>query len=211
MLPAMTLLTFGCFAGSTPQPGATEQREVNFSAKDSMSLVKGVLRSEGVLFTPDSDDSLTTLWSPADNRPTLAQSLIGSQPRYRYRVRVVPRGPKQSDLVASLLTEDVPPDELERYKASRRLDLFNKFDHLAAAFPPAFSEPQSGGVIFSVLPDEDLKALAKRATGNAENWRRIAGDNGLSSPSQVKPFQTIWVRDSLLKQADGAGAVRGSQ
>jgi hypothetical protein len=203
------LLACGCFAAATPQPSATEQREVSFSAKDTMSLVKGVLRSEGVLFTSDSADSLTTLWSAADNQPTLAQSLIGRQPRYRYHVEVEPTGPRRSKLIISLLTENVPPDEIERYKASSRLDFFNKFERLAAAFPPAPREPRTGGVIFSVLPDEDLKALAKRATGNPDNWRQIADDNGLASPSQVKPFQTIWVRDSLLKRADGLGSAPG--
>jgi hypothetical protein len=204
-LAVAAALLFGCFANSEPSPSATEQRRVNFSTKNSMQLVEGVLRSDGILFTRDSDNSLTTLWSPADNQPSFTQSLFGIQPRYRYHVQVVPQGPGQSELVVSLIAENIPTTQLEQYQASRRLDLFKKFDRLAAAFPPAPSEPRSGGVIFSVLPNEDLKMLAKRATGNVENWRQIARDNGLSSPSQVKPFQTIWVRDSLLKPADGAG------
>ncbi len=193
------LLMFGCFARSESQPSASEGRLVNFSAKDSMNLVKGVLRSDGVLFIRDSDDSLTTLWSSADTTQTFFQSLISGSPRYRYRVEVVPRSANQSEIVVNLFTENIPSDEIERFQASQRLNLFNKFEHLAAKFPPAPSAPRKGGVLFSVLPNEDLKALAKRATGNADNWRQIANDNGLSSPSQVKPFETIWVRNSLLQ------------
>jgi hypothetical protein len=51
------------------------------------------------------------------------------------------------------------------------------------------------------LPKEDLKALAKRATGDANNWQEIAKDNGLTSAADVTPFQNVWVRNSLLKQS----------
>ena len=46
----------------------------------------------------------------------------------------------------------------------------------------------------------DLKGLAKRVTGNEENWRQIAKDNSLNSPTDVAPFQSIWVANNLLKK-----------
>jgi len=36
-------------------------------------------------------------------------------------------------------------------------------------------------------------------TGDPENWKVIADQNGLTSPTDVTPFQTIWVPDGLIK------------
>jgi hypothetical protein len=59
------------------------------------------------------------------------------------------------------------------------------------------------------MPHEDLKGLAQRVTGSADNWQLIAKDNGLRSPTDVAPFQSIWVRNSLLNQGNtGAAAGR---
>jgi hypothetical protein len=97
-------------------------------------------------------------------------------------------------------TESIPDDLLNSYKASNRFALFKEIDEMAAKSPPASSSPTSGGVNFTLLPKEDLKALAKRATGSANNWQEIAKDNGLTSAADVTPFQNVWVRNSLLKQ-----------
>jgi hypothetical protein len=97
-------------------------------------------------------------------------------------------------------TEGIPDEQLSSYKASNRFALFKEIDELALNSPPASSTPPSGGVNFTLLPNEDLKALATRATGSAQNWQIIAKDNGLSSPSDVTPFQNVWVRNNLLKR-----------
>lgn len=180
------------------QVAALEEHEVNYSASDSMKTLKGVLRGEGILFDETSSHELVTLWSKADESPTFFQSLLGQEPRYRYRITLLPEGQNRTRLRVELETEHLPPADAERYKASTRLNLFKKFDELAAQFPPTPSTPKSGGVIFSLLPNEDLKAFAKRTTGNEANWRQIAQDNGIASPADVKPFQTLWVRNSLL-------------
>jgi hypothetical protein len=70
---------------------------------------------------------------------------------------------------------------------------------LASRFPPKSGVPGSGGVNFTLLPNEDLKALARRVTGNPDNWHQIAEDNGLKSDTDVSPFENVWVRNSLLK------------
>jgi hypothetical protein len=98
-------------------------------------------------------------------------------------------------------TESIPDESLASYKASSRFDLFKEIDELAAKFPPPSQHPTSGGVNFTLLPDEDLKALSKRVTGTEDNWKEIAKDNGLNSPTDVSPFENVWVRNSLLKGA----------
>jgi hypothetical protein len=70
---------------------------------------------------------------------------------------------------------------------------------LAAELPPARRTPNTGGVNFALLPNEDLRGLAKRVTGDPDNWKAIADRNGLTSPTDVTPLQTIWVPDSLIK------------
>ena len=40
-------------------------------------------------------------------------------------------------------------------------------------------------------------------TGNEGNWQQIAKDNSLKSPTDVTPFQSIWVAGDLLKKAPG--------
>src|SRR5437667_143149 len=60
-------------------------------------------------------------------------------------------------------------------------------------------EIQTDNSMITLSPHEDLKALAKRVTGDEKNWSAIAKDNGLASATDVTPFQNVWVRNSLLK------------
>lgn len=203
---SLGLLISGCFVhywAYTKQGGGTdtavgEEHEVGYSVSDTYSLVQDVLRGEGILFEPEPDNSITTLWKNADNPPGFFGGLVGVQPRYRYEIRVISEGSSKSKIIANVRTEDIPDDQVALYKASRRFDMFHKLDQLAAKLPPAPQTPATGGVNFALLPKEDLKGLAKRVTGNADNWREIAKDNGITSPSDVAPFQTLWVRNELI-------------
>jgi hypothetical protein len=111
----------------------------------------------------------------------------------------VPETSRRSKIIVNVRTEGIPDEQLPDYKASNRFALFKEIDELAARFPPKSHLPSSGGVNFTLLPNEDLRALARRVTGNADNWRQIAQDNGLKSDTDVTAFENIWVRQSLLK------------
>src|SRR5579875_327181 len=177
-----------------------EVHEVNFPADQAFQLTEDVLRGDGILFDPQqAEDTLITLWKPADNPATFFGSMAGEKPRYRYEVTVTPLGPKKSRIIVNVRTEYVPESQVQSYQASRRFDLFNKIDRLAATLPPPSTEPSEGGVNFALLPHEDLKKLAQRVTGNAANWQAIASANGLKSANDAAPFQTIWVPNRLLK------------
>src|SRR5208337_3916336 len=58
---------------------------------------------------------------------------------------------------------------------------------------------RSSRIIVNV-PTEDLKALARRATGNEDNWRQIAQDNGLKSPADAANLPSVWISNTLLSQ-----------
>jgi hypothetical protein len=176
-----------------------EEHEVPFPADQTLELLEDVLRGEGILFDVLPDRSILTLWKPADSSPGFFHSLAGMQSRYRYELSVVAQGGSKSKIVANVRTENVPETEVDKYKASRRYNMFHKFDELAADLPPTRKTPSTGGVNFALLPNEDLRGLAKRVTGNSDNWKMIAEQNGLTSPTDVTPFQTIWVPDGLLK------------
>ncbi len=198
----------GCFAGYwtySSAGGGTdyatgEEHLVNYSVQDAFLITQDVLRGQGVLFEVKPDNKIVTLWKPADTPASIWASLVGVRPRYRYEIEVVPQGSRQSKIVANVRADDIANNEIDAYKASKRLDLFKQFDELAATFPPPPTTPGSGGVNFALLPGEDLRALAKRATGNPENWRPIAKDNGLKSPTDVSGVQSIWVSNALLLQ-----------
>jgi hypothetical protein len=129
------------------------------------------------------------------------QNMMGVQPRYRYEIQVIPEGSQKSKIVVNVHTEGIPDSQIADYKASKRFALFGEIDELAAKYPPPSSTPASGGVNFTLLPNEDLKALARRVTGSEDNWRQIAKDNSLGSPTDVTPFQSIWVANTLIKRA----------
>lgn len=206
LIASLALLISGCFFNYwayTTHGGGTdtavgETHVVDYPVSDTYSLVQDVLRGEGILFNPEPDYSVTTFWKNADNQPDFLGGLVGVQPRYRYEISVVPEGSAKSKIIVNVRTEDVPDDQLALYKASRRFDMFHKLDQLAAKLPPSPQTPSSGGVNFALLPKEDLKGLAKRVTGNADNWQEIAKDNGITSPTDIAPFQTLWVRNELI-------------
>jgi hypothetical protein len=176
-----------------------EQHEMAFPADQTLELVEDVLRGEGILFDVLPDRTIVTLWKPADNKAGFFHSLGGMKPQYRYEITVVPEGGAKSNIIANVRTQYVPEDQIPSYNASRRFNMFHKLDELAATLPPERKTPSAGGVNFALLPNEDLRGLAQRVTGNPENWKVIAQDNGLTSPSDVTPFQSIWVPDTIIK------------
>jgi len=211
----LMLFTAGCYAGYFANRAAGggvdaamgEQHDVPYTSHDAFLLTQDVLRGEGVLFEVQPDDKLPTLWRDADTQGGMLGSVVGVHPQYRYEIDVVPQGPRRSRIIVNVRTQDIADDELSKYKASTRLSLFDKVDQLAAKYPPSGGTPSEGGVNYALLPNEDLKALARRATGNEDNWPVIAQDNGLKSPSDASGLPSVWIRNSLLiQQKKGARA-----
>jgi hypothetical protein len=206
----MSLLA-GCYLGlwgenehwNTADSALGEEHEVNFSAHDTYLLTQDALRGDGILFEVGPDNSLQTLWRNADTKVGFMQNMVGVQPRYRYEIQVTPEGGQKSKVVVNVHTQGIPDNQIADYKASKRFALFGEIDELAAKYPPPSSTPASGGVNFTLLPNEDLRGLAKRVTGSEGNWQQIAKDNSLKSPTDVTPFQSIWVAGDLLKKAPG--------
>ena len=198
----------GCYFGysasvehySATDSALGEEHEVNYTVADALSLTEDALRGDGILFEVQPDNSIVTLWRDADiSTPTgWFPLMMGKHPRYRYEIQVVPEAGQRSKMIVNVRTEGIADEQLASYKASNRFALFKEIDELAAKFPPASHLPNRGGVNFTLLPNEDLKALAQRVTHNAGNWSVIAKDNGLASPTDVSPFQSVWVRNSLL-------------
>ena len=117
------------------------------------------------------------------------------KPKYRYEFVVVPEGGAKSNIVANVRTEYVPEDEIASYKASRRFDMFHKLDSLAATLPPERKAPSSGGRQFRPAAERRSARFGQarhRESRQLEGYRRA---NGLTSPTDVTPFQTIWVPD----------------
>jgi hypothetical protein len=208
-------LLWGCYAHtwaysshtSLPDAVVGEEHEVNFAAPDALLLTEDALRGDGILFEVKPDNSMVTLWRNADQPAGFFSSLFGITPRYRYEIQVVPEGSRKSKIIVNVRAEGISDEDVPKYKATARFALFQQIDELAAKYPPPSHIPSAGGVNFTVLPNEDLKALAQRVTGNQDNWRQIAKDNGFSSPTDVKPFDSVWVSDSLLKQAPKSSPV----
>jgi hypothetical protein len=199
----------GCYVGyrhytehfTAADTALGEEHVVDYSVADALQLTEDALRGDGILFEVQPDNSIITNWRPAHtSAPTGWSLIIGQTPRYRYEIQAVPETSRRSKIIVNVRTEGIPDAELTSYKASNRFALFKEIDELASRFPPGSNLPSSGGVNFILLPNEDLKALARRATGNPENWHQIAEDNGLKSDTDVTPFENIWVRNSLLKQ-----------
>ena len=200
----------GCYVGArnqaerwkTADTALGEEHEVPYSRKEALEFTEDALRGDGILFERQPDDSIITMWREADvNTPVSSVPfIIGVPPRYRYEIQVVADGDHKSNIIVNVRTESIPDDRLSGYKASDRFALFKTIDELASKAPSPSRGPTEGGVNFTLLPNEDLKALAKRATGDPNNWQAIAKDNGLTSAADVKPFQNIWVPNTLLKQ-----------
>ena len=199
----------GCFVGykhytehyDAADTALGEEHVVDYPVADALQLTEDALHGDGLLFEVQPDSSIVTIWRPADVRmPTRWVPLIIAQtPRYRYEIQAVPETSRRSKIIVNVRTEGVPDDQLVAYKASNRFALFKEIDELASRFPPKTGLPNSGGVNFTLLPNEDAQAFAKRVTGSAESWPQIAKDNGLKSEADVTPFENIWVRDSLLR------------
>ena len=211
---ALLTLIAGCYAGYFANRAAGggvdaatgEEHDVPYDTHDAFVLTQDALRSGGVLFEVKPDNKIVTLWRDADEQSGVLGSLVGLHQQYRYEIAVVPQGDRRSRIVVNVRTQDMNDASLEKYKASARLNLFGKIDQLAAQFPPAGGTPKEGGVNYALMPNEDLKGLAKRATGSENNWRQIAQDNGLKSPGEAAGLQSIWVRNSLLLSQKGANS-----
>ncbi len=187
-------------AGGGTDTAEGEQHDVPYNVNDSFLLTQDVLRGEGVLFEVKPDDKLVTLWKDADTGAGILSSIVGVHPQYRYEIDVVPNGDRSSRIIVNVRTEDISDQDLDKYKAGTRLNLFGKIDQLAAKFPPSGGTPKEGGVNYALLPNEDLKALARRVTGNEDNWRQIAEDNGLKSPTDAVNLPSVWIRNALLSE-----------
>ena len=199
------LLLAGCAAAEGTGAAVGEQHDVPYTVNDTFVLTQDVLRGEGVLFEVKPGDKLVTLWKNADVGAGVLGDLVGRHPQYRYEIEVVEIDPRSSRIVANVRCEDIPDEDIARYNATTRLNLFAKFDQLAAQSPPTGGTPKEGGVNYALLPNEDLKGLAKRATGNEDNWRQIAEDNGLKAPTDGSNLPSIWIRNTLLPNKSSAG------
>jgi hypothetical protein len=208
VIVSLMLLLAGCaYAVSGGADAAEgEQRDYPYTAHDSFLLTQDVLRGDGILFEVKPNDSVVTLWKDADTGAGALGSLIGKHPQYRYEIEAVPLTDRSSRVVVNVRVEDIPDEDIAKYKASTRLNLFDKITDLAAKFPPSEGTPKEGGVNYALLPNEDLKGLAKRATGNEDNWRLIAQDNGLKSPTDGANLPSIWIRNTLLSEPNKGSA-----
>jgi len=212
------LLYAGCYyapyyanraAGGGTDAAEGEQHDLPYSVNDCFLLTEDVLRGDGVLFEVKPDDKLVTLWKDADVGGGVLGSLVGKHPQYRYEIAVVQISPRSSRIIANVRTEDISDEDIAKYNVTTRLNLFAKIDQLAAQFPPTEGTPKEGGVNYALLPNEDLKGLAKRATGNEDNWRQIAQDNGLKAPTDGASLPSIWIRNTLLSNQN-KGASTGN-
>jgi hypothetical protein len=192
----------GCFGSywthSDNDVAVGEEHEVNFPDDQTFVMTQDVLRGQGVLFDVKPEHKIVTFWKPADQPVGTLSSLAGEAAQYRYEIEIAPDGSRRSKIIANVRTENIAQDQIDSYKPSRKLNLFNDFDQLASNLPPPPLTPGSGGVNFALLPGEDLAALSKRVTGNPDNWPQIAKDNGLKSANDTAGLQSVWVANSLV-------------
>lgn len=175
-----------------------EEHDVPYDRDQTRQYIQDALRGDGILFEVQPDNSIITLWRNADQQTATNWLIVSTPSRYRYEIQFVPEGTRRTKIIVNVRTEGIPDEDLSSYKASHRFELFKEIDELASKEPPPSSVPSSGGVNFTLLPNENLQTLAQRVTGNGANWRQIASDNGLKSPTDVTPFESIWVRSNLL-------------
>jgi hypothetical protein len=204
----------GCYVGyheeaahwTAADTALGEEHEVPYDQEQARQYVEDALRGDGILFEVQPDNSIITLWRNADQQAAHSWFVISTPSRYRYEIHFVPDGSHRSRIIVNVRTEGIPDADLASYKASNRFELFKEIGELAAKEPPPSSVPSSGGVNFTLLPNENLETLAQRVTGNEANWRQIANDNGLKSPTDVTPFESIWVRSNLLPKTSASSA-----
>lgn len=209
LLLTLTPMLSGCYAHTWAYSTSSgdsnyavgEKHVVNFPAHQTFLMLQDVLRGDGVLFNVEPEKKVVTEWRHADTSVGAFADLMGANPRYRYEIQVLPLSAHQSTIVANLHAEDIPQSDIDGYKPSARLHLFTQFDKYAAQYPPAPMTPASGGVNFAVLPGEDLPHLAKRVTGDADNWHEIAKANSLTSPTDLSGVRSVWVPNSLLTKS----------
>ena len=185
------LLAAGCYAGyyssqvAAGDAAVGEQHDVPYTSHDAFLLTEDVLRGEGVLFEVKPDDKLVTLWRDADTQGGVLGGIVGVHPQYRYEIEVVPARP------STRANHRQRSHGGHRGRRHFQVQSEHTFEHLRQSrsarrkFPPEGGTPNEGGVNYALLPNEDLKALARRATGNEDNWQIIAQDNGLKSPSDT--------------------------
>jgi hypothetical protein len=183
-----------------------EEHEVPYDQDQARQYMQDALRGDGILFEVQPDDSIITLWRNADQQAATSWLVITTPSRYRYEIQFVAKGSHKTKIIVNVRTEGIPDEDLASYKASNRFELFKEIDELASKEPPPLSVPSSGGVNFTLLPNENLQSLARRVTGSEANWRQIASDNGLKSPTDVTPFESIWVRSNLLPKGSANSA-----
>ena len=198
----------GCFGKywthSDNDSALGEEHDVAFPDDQAYVMTQDVLRGQGVLFDREPEHKIITLWRPADKPEGVFSNLVGNVAQYRYEIEVVADGSRRSKIIANVRTENIPSDQIEDYKASRKLNLFSDFDQLASKLPPPSLTPGSGGVNYALLPGEDLAALSKRVTGTPDNWPQIAKDNGLKSVGDTTGVQSVWVANSLILKTKGS-------
>lgn len=201
-LVAMWLSLSGCSAAlgahGENDPAVGEEHEVNFPAEQTFVMTQDVLRGQGVLFDVKPGSKIVTQWRPSGTPVNVLAAIAGTPAQYRYEIEVAPEGSHRSKIIANVRGENIANDQLDNFKASKRINLFVDFDQLANMLPPPPSTPGSGGVNFALLPGEDLAALSKRVTGNPDNWPQIAKDNGLKSVNDTAGVQSVWVENQLL-------------
>jgi hypothetical protein len=210
----------GCYVGyhhetehwTSADTALGEEHEVPYDQDQARQFTQDALRGDGILFEVQPDNSILTLWRDADQHTATSwfPLVAGTQPRYRYEIQFVAVSDRRTRILVNVRTEGIPDEELASYKASNRFELFKEIDELASKEPPPSSVPSSGGVNFTLLPNENLQTLAHRVTGNEANWRQIATDNGLKSPTDVTPFENIWVRSTLLPKTSAKSSGNAS-
>src|SRR5260370_7881589 len=91
-----------------------EEHEVNYAASDTLQLTEDALRGDGILFEVQPDDSIVTLWRPADINPPTSwfPLVVGVQPRYRYEIQVPPEGSRNSNIIPNPPTASLPHHRL---------------------------------------------------------------------------------------------------
>ena len=207
MLAAISLSLSGCFGSywtaSDDAYVVGEDHEVNFPAAQTFVMTQDVLRGQGVLFDTKPGQQIITFWKPADTPIGIFSSIAGAEARYRYEIEVVDDGSHRSRIVANVRADHIENDQVDNYKASKRLNLFNDFDELALKLPPPSMTPGSGGVNFALLPGEDLASLSKRVTGSPDNWPQIAKDNGLKSVNDTAGVSSVWIANQLIPKTKG--------
>ncbi len=68
------------------------------------------------------------------------------------------------------------------------------------ALPPDCGANNEDCFIHQVAADENLSLVAKRVTGDANNWQAIARVNHLDNPGTLAPGDSIFIPNGLLKE-----------